>query len=87
MHVITATLAKRIAAIANFGQGLTLLDCTVKVIKNAFKKLPPATLQQLGCSIVRGADKTVVRANDDDIEALVHKSLGANGDGVTVVKA
>lgn len=54
----------------------TLLDRSVSIIKNAFKKLPKDVLQKLGCSFVSGADKPVVRANDDDIETLVQKSLG-----------
>jgi hypothetical protein len=54
----------------------TLLDRSVRVIKDAFKKLPRATHQALGCSIVTGADQPIVRANDDDIETLVKKQLG-----------
>ena len=52
------------------------IDRAVKVIKSAFKKLPVETLQKLGCSLTKGGDKAIVRANDDDSEALVHKSPG-----------
>jgi len=65
-------------------QSRTLLDRAVKVIKSAFKKLPVETLQQLGCSVTKGGDKSIVRANDDDIEALVHKSLGSAPAGAPV---
>lgn len=70
-------LVDRIEKMLPAAQGQSLLDCTVKVIKSAFKKLPLETLQQLGCSVIKGGDKSIVRANDDDIEALVHKSLGS----------
>jgi len=70
-------LVDRIEKILPAAQGKTLLDRTVKVIKSAFKKLPVETLQKLGCSVIKGGDKSIVRANDDDIETLVHKSLGA----------
>ena len=69
-------LVDRIEKMLPAAQGKTLLDCTVKIIKSAFKKLPLETLQKLGCSVIKGGDKSIVRANDDDIEALVHKSLG-----------
>jgi hypothetical protein len=69
-------LVDRIEKMLPTAQTSTLLDRTVTVIKNAFKKLPTETLQRLGCSVVRGGDKAVVRANDDDIESLVHRSLG-----------
>lgn len=57
----------------------TILDRSVRVIKAAFKKLPTADLQRLGCNIMTGSDKPVVRANDDDIETLVQKALGEAG--------
>ena len=60
------------------------IDRAVKVIKSAFKKLPVETLQKLGCSVIKGGDKSIVRANDDDIAALVHKSLGAPPPGTPV---
>jgi hypothetical protein len=69
-------LVDRIEKMLPAAQTSTLLDRTVTVIKNAFKKLPAETLQRLGCSVVKGGDKAVVRANDDDIESLVHRSLG-----------
>lgn len=69
-------LIKRIEELLPAKQGETVLDRSVALIKVAFKKLPAADLQKLGCQIVSGADKPVVRANDDDIETLVHKSLG-----------
>jgi hypothetical protein len=69
-------LVDRIEKMLPVAQTSTLLDRTVTVIKNAFKKLPAETLQRLGCSVVKGGDKAVVRANDDDIESLVHRSLG-----------
>lgn len=72
-------LVDRIEKMLPPAQGRTLLNSTVSVIKNAFKKLPTDTLQRLGCAIVRGADKTVVRAKDDDIESLVQKEMGGNG--------
>jgi len=69
-------LVDRIEKLLPAAQGKTLLDRSVSVIKAAFKKLPKDILQKLGCNIVSGADKAVVRANDDDIETLVQKSLG-----------
>jgi hypothetical protein len=74
-------LVDRIRKMLPAAQGRTLLDHTVKVIKSAFKKLPPDILQKLGCSIIKGGDRSIVRANDDDIEALVQKSLGAGATG------
>jgi hypothetical protein len=74
-----ALLVDRIEKLLPAQQGETLLDRSVKIIKNAFKKLPRELLQQLGCNVVSGADKAVVRANDEDIEALVQKSLGETG--------
>lgn len=69
-------LVDRIEKLLPAKQAETVLDRTVKIIKNAFKKLPREILQKLGCQIVAGADKAVVHANDDDIETLVQKSLG-----------
>ncbi|HEX3856541.1 MAG TPA: host-nuclease inhibitor Gam family protein [Verrucomicrobiae bacterium] len=69
-------LIKRIEELLPAKQGETVLDRTVTIIKTAFKKLPREILQKLGCAVVSGADKPVVRANDDDIEALVTKTLG-----------
>ena len=69
-------LVDRIEKLLPSKQAETVLDRTVIVIKAAFKKLPKEILQKLGCNIVSGADKAVVRANDDDIETLVQKSLG-----------
>ena len=69
-------LVDRIEKMLPAAQSKTLLDYTVKVIKSAFKKLPEPTLQCLGCAVVRGADKTIVRAKDDDIEMLVAGELG-----------
>lgn len=57
-------------------QAETILHRSAVIIKNAFKKLDRDLLQKLGCSVVTGSDEAIVRANDDDIEALVHKSLG-----------
>jgi hypothetical protein len=74
-------LVDRIEKMLPAAQSGTLLDRTVTVIKNAFKKLPAETLQKLGCSIIRGGDKAVVRANDDDIETLVRRSLGEASGG------
>jgi hypothetical protein len=73
-------LVDRIQKMLPAPQSQTLLDRTVKIVKNAFKKLPLETLQILGCSVIKGGDKTIVRTADDDIEALVHKTLGANPD-------
>jgi hypothetical protein len=70
-------LVDRIEKILPAAQGETLLDRTAKVIKQAFKKLPMETLQKLGCAVVKGGDKSIIRANDDDIETLVHKTLGS----------
>jgi len=69
-------LVDRIEKMLPAAQGKTLLNRTTKVIMAAFKKLPLETLQKLGCSKISGADKVIVRADDDDIEALVQKSLG-----------
>ena len=69
-------LVKNIEQMLPAAQAKTLLDRTVTVIKNAFKKLPKETLQQLGCSVVSGHDKPVVRTSDEDLETLVMKSLG-----------
>ena len=77
-------LADRIEKMLPADQSKALLDRSVKVIKNAFKKLPLEILQKLGCSVIKGGDKSIVRANDDDIEALVHKSLGSAPPGAPV---
>lgn len=69
-------LVDRIEKMLPAKQGETVLDRSVKIIKTAFKKLPKDILQKLGCTITSGGDKPVVRANDDDIETLVQKSLG-----------
>jgi len=69
-------LVDRIEKLLPAKQAGTVLDRSVSIIRNAFKKLPREILQKLGCNLVAGADKPVVRANDDDIETLVHKSLG-----------
>jgi hypothetical protein len=69
-------LVDRIAKLLPAAQAETVLDRSVSLIKAAFKKLPRETLQKLGCSIVSGADRPIVHANDDDIEALVHKTVG-----------
>ena len=69
-------LVDRIEKMLAKKQADMLLDRTTTVIKNAFKKLPREILQKLGCNFVTGADKPVVRANDDDIETLVKKSVG-----------
>ena len=69
-------LVDRIEKLLPAKQAETLLDRSVTIIKAAFKKLPKDILQKLGCNVVSGADKAVVRANDDDIETLVQKSLG-----------
>jgi hypothetical protein len=71
-----AILVDRIEKLLPAEQARTVLDRSVKVIKIAFKKLPRELLQKLGCSVVSGPDKAVVRANDDDIETLVQKSFG-----------
>lgn len=71
-----AVLVRNIEQMLPAAQAKTLLDRTVTVIKNAFKRLPVDTLQKLGCSVVSGRDKAIVRASDDDIETLVMKSLG-----------
>ena len=57
-----------------------------KATQSAFKKLAWETLQKLGCKRIAGADKAVVRANDDDIEALVNKSLGSSATSGKEVK-
>jgi len=77
-------LVDRIEKMLPEAQSKTLLDRAVKVIKSAFKKLPVETLQKLGCSVIKGGDKSIVRANDDDIEALVHKSIGSAPPEVSV---
>lgn len=69
-------LVERIEKMLPASQGKTLLDRTVTIIKAAFKKLDQPTMQRLGCSVVSGTDKAVVRTSDDDIETLVQKSLG-----------
>jgi len=69
-------LVDRIEKLLPAKQAETVLDRSVSIIKTAFKKLPRELLQRLGCNIVSGADKPVVRPNDDDIEDLVQKSLG-----------
>lgn len=71
-----AVLVKNIEQMLPAAQAKTLLAKTTSVIKAAFKKLDRATLQKLGCAMVSGRDKAVVRPNDDDIETLVMKSLG-----------
>jgi len=71
-----AILVDRIAKLLPAAQAETVLDRSVSLIKAAFKKLPRETLQWLGCSIVSGADRPVIYANDDDIEALVQKAAG-----------
>ncbi|MDE2098203.1 MAG: hypothetical protein KGL39_13190 [Patescibacteria group bacterium] len=73
-------LVDRIEKLLPAKQAETILDRTVKVIKAAFKKLPREALQKLGCQVVAGADKAIVRATDDDIEILVQKTLGATAD-------
>ncbi len=77
-------LVDRIEKMLPAAQGKTLLDRTVKILNSAFKKLPVETLQKLGCAVVKGGDKSIVRANDDDIEALVHKALGCTPPGAPV---
>jgi hypothetical protein len=79
-----ALLVDRIERLLPAKQAETVLDRSVKIIKDAFKKLPRELLQQLGCSVVSGADKPVIRANDDDIETLVQRSLGDSGSGTGV---
>lgn len=71
-----AILVNRIKKMLPVAQAETLLDRSVRIIKDAFHHLPPDIFQKLGCSVVTGADRPVVRANDDDIEALVQKSIG-----------
>jgi len=66
----------RIQTMLPAAQGKTLLVTETTIIKAAFKKLARDVLQKLGCSVVSGADKAIVHANDDDIETLVQKSLG-----------
>jgi len=73
-------LVDRIEKLLPAKQAETVLDRSVSIIKDAFKKLPREILQKLGCSVVSGADKPVVHTADDDIETLVQKSLG---DGAT----
>jgi len=73
-----AVLVDRIEKMLPKKQADTLLDRSVAIIKNAFKKLPRETLQKLGCSFLTGADEPVIRANDDDIEDLVKKALGGS---------
>ncbi len=72
-------LVKRIEQMVPAKIAETILDRSVTVIKNAFKKLPWETLQKLGCSKVSGADNAVVLTKDDDVEELAKKTLG---DGV-----
>jgi hypothetical protein len=71
-----AILVQRIEKMLPAAQAETLLDRSVRVIKDAFTHLPADLFQKLGCSVVTGADRPVVRANDDDIESLVQKSIG-----------
>jgi hypothetical protein len=71
-----AILVDRIEKLLPAKQAETVLDRSVTIIKAAFNKLPREILQKLGCSVVSGADKPIVHANDDDIETLVQKSLG-----------
>ncbi len=79
-------LLDRIEKMLPAKQGETVLDRSVRIIKAAFKKLPGEVLQKLGCKITTGGDKAVVRANDDDIETLVQKSLG-DAPAVTEVRS
>lgn len=69
-------LVDRIVKLLPAAQAESVLDRSVSLIKAAFKKLPHETLQKLGCSVVSGADRPIVHANDDDIEALVERSVG-----------
>jgi len=64
-------LVGRIEKMLPAAQGETVLDRSVRIIKQAFKKLPRETLQKLGCSFIAGADKVIVRAQAGDIEAIV----------------
>ena len=75
-------LVDRIAKLLPAAQAETVLDRSVSLIKAAFKKLPRETLQKLGCSIVSGADRAIVHTNDDDIEALVGRAVGADVGGM-----
>jgi hypothetical protein len=70
-------LVARVEKMLPVQQAETLLDRSVRIIKVAFRKLPRDIHQKLGCNLVIGADKVVIRAKDDDIETLVQKSLGA----------
>jgi hypothetical protein len=69
-------LVDRIAKLLPAAQAESVLDRSVSLIRAAFKKLPRETLQRLGCSVVSGADRPIVHANDDDIEALVERAVG-----------
>ncbi|HEV2692161.1 MAG TPA: hypothetical protein VG347_04630 [Verrucomicrobiae bacterium] len=69
-------LVDRITKLLPAAQAESVLDRSVSLIRAAFKKLPREALQKLGCSLVSGADRPIVHANDDDIEALVQKSVG-----------
>ena len=69
-------LVDRITKLLPTAQAESVLDRSVSLIRAAFKKLPRETLQKLGCSVVSGADRPIVHANDDDIEALVQKAVG-----------
>lgn len=64
-------LVQRIEKMLPAPQGETVLDRRVRIIKAAFKKLPRATLQKLGCAFISGGDQVIVRAQDDDIENLL----------------
>jgi hypothetical protein len=69
-------LIDRIEKMLPAKQAETILDRTVTIIKDAFKKLPAEVLQKLGCSSSTGADDHFIRTTDDDVEAIVKKSLG-----------
>jgi len=69
-------LVDRIEKLLPAAQAEAVLDRSVSVIRAAFKKLPRETLQRLGCSVVTGADRPVIHAQDDDIEALAGRTVG-----------
>lgn len=69
-------LIDRIEKLCPASMGKTLLDRSVKILKTPLKKLAADWLQKLGISVVKGTDEPVVLTNDDDIEALVGKTLG-----------
>ena len=75
-------LVDRITKLLPAPQAESVLDRSVSLIKAAFKKLPRETLQKLGCSLMSGADRPIVHTNDDDIEALVQKSVGETMPGL-----